>query len=116
MATTATTTSRTIKSSRLPSAELPRDSRGLDILDRALYRLTKHVVAAVGSMRGESVYWETMLGGYMTGVVVSLNVDGTVSVRRDIYGGECILHWSKIPALVDAWEREIEAAKLDRMI
>jgi len=108
-----TTATQPVKSARLSSAELPRDAMGLDILDRTLYRMTKHVVAAIGNSRGKSVCWQTMLGEWMAGEVIGLNVDGTVSIRRSVYGGECILHWSKVPALVEEWEREKEAAMFE---
>ena len=99
------TTATISTTSHTQAASLPRDSRGLDILDRAVYRMTPRVVAVVGGMRGEMVCWQTKFNGWMTGEVLALNVDGTVLIHRTI-GGTCQLHWSKIPAIVKAWERK----------
>ena len=81
----------------------------LDTLDRIIYRMTPTVVAAIGNMIGSEVWWPAFGSNWMSGELLALNVDGTVQIRRSVYGGVCTIHWSKVPCLVQAWESEKES-------
>lgn len=98
----------TTLASKPPQSRPHPAAERLDVLDRIIYRMTPIVVASIGNMIGNEVWWPAFGNNWMSGELLALNVDGTVQIRRNVYGGICAIHWSKVPCLVQAWEAEKE--------